>query len=110
MSSPHITDISDATFEAEVLNSDIPVLVDFWATWCAPCKAMAPHLETIAAESTGKVKVVKIDTGNNRAMAAKFGVSGLPTLLVFKGGAVLRKHAGVPPGGVAGLRKLVDGL
>lgn len=109
MASPNIANITDATFEAEVLNSPVPVLVDFWATWCAPCKAMAPFLDTVADENVGKVKIVKIDTGANRAAAAKYGVTGLPTLILFKGGQVVRKNAGVPPGGLSGVRKLVEG-
>jgi thioredoxin 1 len=106
MASEHVTNVTDANFEAEVLNSSVPVLVDFWATWCAPCKAIAPQIEALAAEQTGKLKVVKLDIDHNRAVASKFGISSIPTLLVFKGGQVVQKKVGAS-GGLPGLRQLV---
>lgn len=81
-----IVHVTDATFEQEVLNSDIPVLVDYWAEWCGPCKMIAPVLEEVADGYDGKVKICKVDVDSNKESAAKYGVRGIPTLMVFKGG------------------------
>ena len=84
--SEQIVHVSDATFDAEVLNSDIPVLVDFWAEWCGPCKMIAPVLDEIASEYDGRLKVCKVDVDANPDIPPKFGIRGIPTLIVFKGG------------------------
>jgi len=77
---------SDAAFEADVIQSDLPVLVDFWAEWCGPCKMIAPVLDTLADEYEGKLKVVKVDVDANPDVPGKFGVRGIPTLILFKNG------------------------
>ncbi|CAA0116919.1 Thioredoxin 1 [BD1-7 clade bacterium] len=82
----NIVHATDASFEQDVVNSDSPVLVDFWAEWCGPCKMIAPVLDTIAAEYEGKIKVVKVDVDANKDVPAKFGIRGIPTLMIFKGG------------------------
>lgn len=85
--SDRIVHVSDATFDAEVLKSDIPVLVDFWAEWCGPCKMIAPVLNELADEFAGKLKVCKVDVDANPDIPPKFGIRGIPTLIVFKGGS-----------------------
>ncbi len=85
--SEHIVHVTDATFDAEVLNSDLPVLVDFWAEWCGPCKMIAPVLDEIAEEYAGKLKVAKVDVDSNPDIPPKFGIRGIPTLIIFKGGS-----------------------
>jgi len=83
-----ISHVTDANFEADVLNSDVPVLVDYWAEWCGPCKVIAPILEEIAAEYDGKMKVCKLDIDANEATPPKYGIRGIPTLMLFKDGSV----------------------
>lgn len=88
---------TDATFDAEVKNSDIPVLVDFWAEWCGPCKMIGPALEELSAEYEGKVKIVKVDVDSNPNSAAAMGVRGIPALFMFKGGQPISNRAGAAP-------------
>ncbi len=83
-----ISHVSDDTFDTEVLNSDVPVLVDYWAEWCGPCKVIAPVLEEIAAEYNGKMKICKLDIDANENTPPKYGIRGIPTLMLFKNGAV----------------------
>ncbi len=87
-------DVSDSTFEQEVLKSSEPVLVDFFAEWCGPCKAMAPALEQVAQEMQGKVKVVKLDVDQNPKVTGEYGIRAMPTLLLFKNGQVAAQHTG----------------
>ena len=89
--------LNENNFESEVLNSDIPVLVDFWATWCGPCKMLAPTIEKIAEEKEGIIKVCKLDVDEAPALAAQFGISSIPTLKVFVNGAVINTSVGVQP-------------
>lgn len=92
--SEQITHISDSTFEQEVVNSDIPVLVDYWAEWCGPCKMIAPILDEIASEYEGRLKITKLNIDENPATPPKFGIRGIPTLMIFKGGDVQSTKVG----------------
>lgn len=86
--------VTDKSFAADVLQSATPVVVDFWAPWCGPCKMIAPALEEIAAEMAGKVKVVKVNVDENQEVAAQFGIRSIPTLMVFKGGKLAATKVG----------------
>lgn len=88
---------TDENFESEVLNSDIPVLVDFWAVWCGPCKAIAPIVEDLAKEYEGRAKIGKLDVDNNQESAIKYGVRSIPTVLIFKNGKVQETIIGAVP-------------
>lgn len=89
--------ISSSEFQSEVVDSDVPVLVDFFATWCGPCKMLAPVLEEVASEVAGRAKVVKVDIDASPDLAQRFGVMSVPTLMVFKGGQVANQTVGVQP-------------
>ncbi|MCA9567959.1 MAG: thioredoxin [Myxococcales bacterium] len=105
--SANVTDVTDATFDTQVLKSDVPVLVDFWAEWCGPCKALAPHVHAVADEHAGKLKVVKLDIQTNQRSAMGNRVSSIPTLIVFKGGREVARQTGAA-GGLQAIRRLVS--
>ncbi len=97
MASNDIVVLQDATFEKEVLKSDVPVLVDFWAVWCGPCKAIAPAVDELAKQYKGKVKVAKMDVDEHQQVPQQYGIRSIPTLLVFKGGRVVDTIVGAVP-------------
>ena len=95
--SDSVVELTDDNFEQEVLQSDVPVLVDFWAEWCMPCKMLAPTIEEIADEYKGRAKVGKLDTDNNRETAMNYGISAIPTIILFHNGEVAQKFVGMTP-------------
>jgi thioredoxin 1 len=90
-------DVTDANFDAEVLKAELPVLVDFWAIWCVPCRMIAPIIEDLATEKKDKLKVAKLDVDHNPQTATKYGIRSIPTLLVFKNGQIVDKFLGAVP-------------
>jgi thioredoxin 1 len=92
-----VTAVTDATFDTEVKNADLPVLVDFWAEWCGPCRQVAPILEELSSEFAGKLKVVKLDVDSNPGTAQAYNIRGIPSLLLFKNGQVAAQKVGALP-------------
>jgi thioredoxin 1 len=97
MSGLGVLEVSDATFDHEVLQSEQPVLVDFWATWCGPCKAIGPTVDALAAAYAGRLKVIKVNVDENGATPSRYGIRGIPALLFFKGGKVADQVVGYVP-------------
>ena len=95
MASDAVRELTDSNFDTEVIQADIPVLVDFWAEWCQPCRMLAPTIEEIADEYKGKAKVGKLDTDANRETSMKYNISAIPTVILFKGGEVHKKFVGL---------------
>ncbi|MBN2447819.1 MAG: thioredoxin [Phycisphaerae bacterium] len=95
MAGPDTKEFTDANFEQEVLQASEPVLVDFWASWCMPCKALAPTIDELATQYAGKAKIGKADTDANQSVAAQYGISAIPTVLLFHGGEIKERFVGV---------------
>jgi thioredoxin 1 len=108
MASENVKEFTDQNFETEVLKSAQPVLVDFWAEWCPPCRALTPTIEKLAKDYAGKVKVGKVDTDSNRDISMKYNISSIPTVLVFKNGQIAQKFVGLR--GEKDLRAALDSV
>ncbi len=95
MASDNVLELTDENFQEQVLDTDMPALVDFWAEWCMPCKMIAPTVEELAEEYAGKVRIGKVDTDQSQQIAMKFGISAIPTLILFKNGEMVNKFVGL---------------
>ena len=104
--SKYVSEVTDATFEAEVLKSDVPVVLDFWAEWCPPCRALAPTFEELAERYEGQVKFVKLNVDDNQSVPQRFGIKGIPTLVFFDGGREVERVVGASS--KAALERIVD--
>ena len=111
MANAKISQLSESTFDSEVTKASVPVLVDFWAEWCQPCRMLTPTIEALATEYEGKAKIGKVDTDSNREVSVKYGIQAIPTVLLFKNGQVQKKFVGLTPKDQfkSALDQLVDG-
>jgi len=105
-----VLEVNDANFDQEVLKSEQPVLVDFWAAWCGPCKAIGPYVETVASAYAGKLKVAKVNVDQNGATPSRYGIRGIPALLFFKDGKVADQMVGLPPNPAEAIEEKVKRL
>jgi len=96
MAGQNVVEITDSTFDSEVLRSDQPVLVDFWAPWCGPCRKIAPMIDELASENVGAAKIGKVNIDDNQQSAFKYGIEAIPTILIFKGGQPVQRFQGIP--------------
>ena len=103
-----VQDVNDANFENEVLNANEPVLVDFWAAWCAPCRMLSPTVEAVAEKYQGKAKVVKLNVDENVDSSSRYGIKGIPTLILFKGGKEADRVVGVPANAKDFIGQMID--
>ena len=104
----YVTEVNDTNFESEVLKSSQPVLVDFWASWCAPCRMLAPTVESVAEKYRGKAKIVKLNVDENVGSSSSYGVKGIPTLILFNRGQEVDRHVGVPPNALATISQMIE--
>ena len=105
--SEHVKDITDTSFETEVMKSDLPVLVDFWAEWCGPCRMMTPVVEAVAQHFAGTAKVFKLNVDDNPSVTQRFGIKGIPTMIVFKGGKEAERLVGATNEGA--IKRIIEG-
>jgi thioredoxin 1 len=106
--SQYVAEVSDSNWEAEVMQSDRPVLVDFWAAWCGPCRMLAPTVEQVAEKYNGKAKVVKLNVDENIEISGKYGIRGIPTLVLFNGGQEVDRHVGVPSNALSSISQMIE--
>jgi thioredoxin 1 len=106
--SQFVVEVTDSNWESEVLGSDRPVLVDFWAAWCGPCRMLAPTVEQVAEKYQGKAKIVKLNVDENPDRPGQYGIRGIPTLILFNQGQEVDRHVGVPPNALATISQMIE--
>ncbi|HEY8462064.1 MAG TPA: thioredoxin [Blastocatellia bacterium] len=106
--SQFVAEVSDSNWETEVMQSDSPVLVDFWAAWCAPCRTLVPTVEQVAEKYHGKVKVVKLNVDENIEISGRYGIRGIPTLVLFNKGQEVDRHVGAPSNALTSISQMIE--